>query len=59
MNPAKYAIDAPYEGVQDLPPDEAGVLTAIKATVGAMMEFIENDAGAEILMPSDSFVPAK
>ena len=46
----EYAIDAPYEGVQEPPPEEAGVLSAIKATVGAMMEFIENDAGAEGLM---------
>lgn len=44
----EYAIDAPYEGVQEPPPDEAGVLSAIKATVGAMMEFIENDAGARL-----------
>ena len=42
----EFAITAPYEGVQDPPPDEAGVLAAIKATVAAMMEFIENDAGA-------------
>ena len=44
----EFAIDAPYEGVQEPPPDEAGVLTAIKATVGAMMAFIENDAGARL-----------
>ena len=44
----EYAIDAPYEGVQEPPPDEAGVLSAIKATVGAMMEFIENDAGSRL-----------
>lgn len=44
----EYAIDAPYEGVQEPLPDEAGVLAAIKATVSAMMEFIENDAGASL-----------
>ena len=44
----EYAIDAPYEGVQEPPPDEARVLSAIKATVTAMMEFIENDAGARL-----------
>ena len=44
----EFAITAPYEGVQDPPPDEAGVLAAIKATVTAMMEFIENDAGASL-----------
>lgn len=48
MNADEYAIDSPYEGVQDQPPDEAGVLSAIKATVGAMMEFIENDAGTRL-----------
>ena len=45
----EYAIDAPYQGVQEPPPDEAGVLSAIKTTVGAMMAFIENDAG--VLLP--------
>ena len=44
----EYAIDAPYEGVQEAPPDEEGVLSAIKATAAAMMEFIENDAGAPL-----------
>ena len=44
----EYAIDAPYEGVQEPLPDEAGVLSAIKATATAMMEFIENDAGATL-----------
>lgn len=44
----EYAIDAPYEGVQEPPPDEAGVLAAINETVTAMMEFIENDAGARL-----------
>lgn len=48
MNPAEYTIDAHYEKVQDPPPDEAGVLSAIKATVGAMMAFIENGAGARL-----------
>ena len=44
----EYAIDAPYQGVPEPPPDEAGVLSVIKATVGTMMEFIENDAGASL-----------
>ena len=44
----EYAIDAPYAGVQDPPPDEAGVLSAIKTTAAAMMAFIENDAGARL-----------
>lgn len=44
----EYAIEAPYEGVQQSLPDEEGVLSAIKATVTAMMEFIENDAGASL-----------
>ena len=44
----EYAIDAPYEGVQEPPPDEAGVLSAIKTTVGTIMAFIENDAGARL-----------
>ena len=44
----EYAIDAPYEGVQQPLPDEEGVLSAIKATVTAMMEFIENDAGVSL-----------
>ena len=44
----EYAIDAPYQGVQEPPPDEAGVLSAIKATVEAMMAFIENDGGARL-----------
>ena len=44
----EYASDAPYQGVQQPLPDAAGVLAAIKATVGAMMEFIENDAGASL-----------
>ena len=42
----EFAVITPYEGVQDPPSDEAGVLAAIKATVAAMVEFIENDAGA-------------
>lgn len=44
----EFAVVAPYEGVQDPPPDEEGVLSAIKATAAAMMEFIENDAGASL-----------
>lgn len=44
----EYAIDAPYEGVQEPPPDEARVLSAIKATATAMMEFIENGAGESL-----------
>ena len=44
----EYASDAPYQGVQQPLPDEAGVLAAIQATVGAMMAFIENDAGASL-----------
>lgn len=48
MSPTEYASDAPYEGVQEPLPDEAGVLSAIKATATAMMEFIENDAGATL-----------
>ena len=44
----EYAIDAPYEGVQEPPPDEEGVLSAIKTTAAAMMEFIQNDAGASL-----------
>ena len=45
---SEYAIDAPYEGVQEPLPDEAGVLAAIKSAVAAMVEFVENDAGASL-----------
>ena len=44
----EFAVTAPYEGVQEPLPDEAGVLSAIKSTVAAMMGFIENDAGASL-----------
>ena len=44
----EYAADVPYEGVQEPSPDETGVLSAIKATVGTMMEFIESNAGARL-----------
>ena len=44
----EFAIDAPYEGVQEPLPDEAGVLSAIKATAAAMMQFIENHAAASL-----------
>ena len=41
----EYAIDAPYEGVQEPLPDEYEVLESIKATVNAMMAFIAADSG--------------
>ena len=41
----EYAIDAPYEGVQELLPDEYEVLDSIKATVNAMMAYIATDSG--------------
>ena len=44
----EYAIDAPYEGIQEPLPDEAGVLALIKGVVGAMMRFVETDAGREL-----------
>ena len=41
----EYAIDAPYEGIQEPLPDEYAVLGSIKATVGSMMAFIAADSG--------------
>lgn len=41
----EYAIDAPYEGVQEPLPDEYEVLDSIKTTVNAMMTFIAADSG--------------
>ena len=43
-----YAINIPYEGVQDPLPDEAEVLLSIKETVDNMMRFIEQDSGTEL-----------
>ena len=43
-----YAIEIPYEGVQDPLPDEAEVLLNIMETADNMMRFIEQDAGTEI-----------
>ena len=40
-----YAINIPYEGVQDPLPDEAEVLLNIMETVDNMMRFIEQDSG--------------
>ena len=44
----EFAIDAPYEGVGEPLPDEAGVLASIRQTVGAMMQFVAADSGAEL-----------
>ena len=44
-----YAIEIPYEGVQDPLPDEAEVLLNIMETADNMMRFIEQDAGTETL----------
>ena len=41
----EYAIDAPYEGIQEPIPDEYQVLESIKATVAGMMAFIVADSG--------------
>ncbi len=41
----EYAIDAPYEGVQEPLPDEYEVLDSIKATGNAMMALIAADSG--------------
>ncbi len=41
----EYAIDAPYEGIQEPLPDEYEVLESIKATVNAMMAFIAAASG--------------
>ena len=41
----EYAIDAPYEGVQEPLPDEYEVLVSIRATANAMMAFIAADSG--------------
>ena len=41
----EYAIDAPYEGVQEPLPDEYEVLESIRATVNAMVAFIAADSG--------------
>ena len=43
-----YAIEIPYEGVQEPLPDEAEVLLNIKETVDNMMRFIEQDSGTEL-----------
>ena len=43
-----YAINIPYEGVQDPLPDEAEVLQRIMETVDNMMRFIEQDSGTEL-----------
>ena len=43
-----YAIEIPYEGVQDPLPDEAEVLLNIMETVENMMRFIERDSGTEL-----------
>ena len=49
----EYAIDAPYEGVQEPLPDEYEVLDSIKATVNAMMTFIAADFGG----PLPEYIP--
>jgi len=49
----EYAIDAPYEGVQEPLPDEYEVLDSIKATVNAMMAFIAADSG----LPLPKYIP--
>ena len=49
----EYAIDAPYEGVQEPLPDEYEVLDSIKATVNAMMAFIAADSG----QPLPTYIP--
>ena len=41
----EYAIDAPYEGVQEPLPDEYLVLESIRSTVSNMMAFIAADSG--------------
>ena len=41
----EYAIDAPYEGVQEPLPDEYLALESIRSTVGNMMAFIAADSG--------------
>ena len=43
-----YAIEIPYEGVQDPLPDEAEVLLNIMETVDNMMQFIEQDSGTQL-----------
>ena len=40
-----YAIEIPYQGVQDPLPDEASVLESIRETVSAMTRLIEEDSG--------------
>lgn len=49
----EYAIDAPYEGVQQPLPDEYQVLESIRATVGDMMAFIATDSGE----PLPTYIP--
>ena len=49
----EYAIDAPYEGVQEPLPDEYQVLESIRATVGDMMAFIATDSGE----PLPTYIP--
>lgn len=49
----EYAIDAPYEGVQEPLPDEYQVLGSIRATVGDMMAFIATDSGE----PLPTYIP--
>ena len=43
-----YAINIPYEGVQDPLPEEAEVLRRIMETVDNMMRFIEQDSDTEL-----------
>ena len=43
-----YAIEIPYEGVQDPLPDEAEVLLNIMDAAENMMRFIERDSGTEL-----------
>ena len=44
----EYAIDAPYEGVQEPLPDEYEVLESIRATVNDMMTYISQDSGQDL-----------
>ena len=44
----EYAVDIPYQGVQDPLPDERSVLDSIKNTAAAIMDFIETDSGRQL-----------